>query len=117
MSYVADVELGPDGKPIFPLTAPSPGKLAPAAPEADEDEHVSLCEVLDRVLNKGVVLKGEIVITVADIELLYLGVELLLCSVDKARRVGVRMPRDMTVPPILNSLASSAGGRPLKALE
>jgi hypothetical protein len=44
-------------------------------------------------------------------------VELLLCSVDKARRVGVRMPRDMTVPPILNSLASSAGGRPIKALE
>ena len=114
MSYVADVELGPDGKPIFPLTAPPPGELAP---EVDEDENVSLCEVLDRVLNKGVVLKGEIVITVADIELLYLGVELLLCSVDKARRVGVRMPRDMTVPPILNSLATSPGGRPLKALE
>ncbi len=114
MSYVADVELGPDGKPVFPPTAPPPVELAP---EVDEDEHVSLCEVLDRVLNKGVVLKGEIVITVADIELLYLGVELLLCSVDKARRVGVRMPRDMTVPPILNSLATSPGGRPLKALE
>jgi gas vesicle structural protein len=121
MSYVADVELGPDGKPIFPLTAPPPAKLAPqaspGASEVDEDEHVSLCDVLDRVLNKGVVVKGEIVITVADIELLYLGVELLLCSVDKARRVGVRMPRDMTVPPILNSLARGADGRPLKALE
>lgn len=121
MAYVADVELGPDGKPVFPSTgppaAPPPVALAPEAPDVDEDEHVSLCEVLDRVLNKGVVLKGEIVITVADIELLYLGVELLLCTVEKARRVGVRMPRDMTVPPLLNSLVTSAGGGPVKALE
>lgn len=101
MAYVADVELGPDGKPSFDLTRPEPV----AAPDPElaelEDEHVSLCEVLDRVLNKGVVVKGEIVITVADIELLYLGLELILCSVDKARRAGVRLPHDMTVPPML----------------
>ena len=101
MAYVADVELGPDGKPSFDLTRPEPV----AAPDPElaelEDEHVSLCEVLDRVLNKGVVVKGEIVITVADIELLYLGLELILCSVDKARRAGVRLPHDMTAPPML----------------
>lgn len=104
MAYVADVQLGPDGKPSFELSKPAPAAADDPAPSQlteVEDEHVSLCEVLDRVLNKGVVVKGEIVITVADIELLYLGLELLLCSVDKARRVGVRLPHDQTAPPML----------------
>ena len=52
---------------------------------SDED-HVSLCEVLDRVLNKGVVVAGEVVISVADIDLVYLGLHLILTSVETARR-------------------------------
>ncbi|MUP39849.1 gas vesicle protein [Labilibaculum euxinus] len=40
------------------------------------------CYSLDRVLNKGVVLTGDIVISVADIDLIYLGVRLLLSSVE-----------------------------------
>jgi len=51
----------------------------------DESEHVSLCEVLDRVLNKGAVLVGEVVISVAKIDLVYLGLQVILCSVDTAR--------------------------------
>lgn len=47
-----------------------------------QGRQVSLCEVLDRVLNKGVVLTGEIVISVADIELLYVGINLLISSVE-----------------------------------
>ncbi len=43
---------------------------------------VSICELLDRVLNKGAVLTGEIVISVAGIELLYVGVNLLISSVE-----------------------------------
>lgn len=43
---------------------------------------VSLCEILDRVLNKGAVLTGEIIISVADIELLYVGINLLISSVE-----------------------------------
>lgn len=46
------------------------------------EKRVSLCEVLDRVLNKGAVLTGELVISVADIELLYVGVNLLVSSVE-----------------------------------
>lgn len=53
---------------------------------ADEREHVSLCEVLDRVLNKGAVLVGDVVISVADIDLVYLGLQVVLCSVETARR-------------------------------
>jgi len=43
---------------------------------------VSICELLDRVLNKGAVLVGEIVISVADIELLYVGLSLVITSVE-----------------------------------
>ena len=110
MAHIADVQVGPDGKPVLDLTPPPATELF-GSPE-EEGERVSLCEVLDRVLNKGVVLRGDIVITVADIELVYLGVELILCSVDRARRAGVRMPHDMTVPGMLPTL----GAPPAKAL-
>ena len=46
---------------------------------------VSLAEVLDRVLNKGAVAVGEVVISVAGIDLIYLGVNLVLTSVETAR--------------------------------
>ena len=45
---------------------------------------VSLSEVLDRVLNKGVVVAGEVVISVAGIDLVYLGINVLLTSVQTA---------------------------------
>lgn len=47
-------------------------------------ERISLCEVLDRVLNTGVVVVGEVVISVADIDLIYLGLQLTLTSVETA---------------------------------
>ena len=43
---------------------------------------VTLLEVLDRVLDKGVVIAGDLTISVADIDLVYLGVRVLLCSVE-----------------------------------
>jgi gas vesicle structural protein len=48
----------------------------------DRSKDVTILELLDRVLNKGVVLTGDIVITVADIDLVYLGVKLMLSSVE-----------------------------------
>jgi hypothetical protein len=50
---------------------------------------MSLCETLDRVLNKGVVVAGEIVISVADIDLIYLGLTLTLTSIETAN--GLKM--------------------------
>ncbi|OGA35889.1 MAG: GvpA family gas vesicle protein [Betaproteobacteria bacterium RIFCSPLOWO2_12_FULL_62_13b] len=50
---------------------------------------MSLCEVLDRVLNTGVVVVGEVVISVADIDLIYLGLQLTLTSVETAN--GLRL--------------------------
>ena len=53
--------------------------------ELDENEHVSLCEVLDRILNKGAVIVGDVMISVADIDLVYLGLQVILTSVETAR--------------------------------
>jgi hypothetical protein len=48
----------------------------------DESKDITILELLDRVLNKGVILTGDIVISVADIDLVYLGVKLMLISVE-----------------------------------
>ena len=54
-----------------------------AAPPASEEN--TLLELLDRLLNAGVVLCGDLVVSVADIELLYLRLQLTLSSVETAR--------------------------------
>ena len=54
--------------------------------ELDEKEHISLCEALDRVLNKGAVIVGDVMISVADIDLIYLSLQVILTSVETARR-------------------------------
>jgi hypothetical protein len=45
-------------------------------------EHLSLCEALDRVLHKGAVIMGEATISVANVDLIYLGLKIVICSVD-----------------------------------
>lgn len=52
----------------------------------DETEHVSLCEALDRLLNKGAVVMGEVTISVANIDLIYLSLRAMLASVETARK-------------------------------
>lgn len=51
----------------------------------NEADHLSLCEALDRILNKGAVVVGEVTISVADVDLLYLGLHLVLTSIETAR--------------------------------
>ncbi len=51
-----------------------------AVPSALEHRKVSLCEVLDRVLHKGAVISGEVGISVADIELIRLALNLVIAS-------------------------------------
>ncbi|MBU4304850.1 MAG: gas vesicle protein [Candidatus Omnitrophica bacterium] len=52
-----------------------------------KQERVTLLEVLDRVLTKGVVISGDIVISVADVDLVYLGLKVLLSSVETMERL------------------------------
>jgi len=56
-------------------------------PHPSYEEHISLCETLDRVLNKGVVVAGEVVISVADVDLVYLGLQVVLMSAETAGRL------------------------------
>jgi Gas vesicle protein len=46
---------------------------------------VSLCEVLDRVLNKGAVVVGRVVISIAGVDLVYVGLNLIVASVETIR--------------------------------
>jgi hypothetical protein len=48
---------------------------------------VALIELVDRVLNKGVVLNGDITLSVAGVDLVYVGLRLLLASVDTLDRL------------------------------
>jgi len=50
-------------------------------------EQVTLIELVDRVLNKGVVIAGDITLAVADVDLVYLGLRVLLTSVASLDRV------------------------------
>jgi hypothetical protein len=58
----------------------------------DDTGRISLCEVLDRVLNKGVVVAGEATISVANIDLVYLGLQLVLTSMETAHQSLCRAP-------------------------
>jgi hypothetical protein len=49
-------------------------------------ERMSLCETLDRVLNTGAVVSGGVTISVADIDLIYLGLNIVLTSIETARQ-------------------------------
>ncbi|MBI3959454.1 MAG: gas vesicle protein [Chloroflexi bacterium] len=50
-------------------------------------KEVALLELLDRVLDKGVVVAGDVTISVADIDLIYLGLRVLLCSVERMQEM------------------------------
>ncbi len=52
-------------------------------------ETVTLLDVLDRILDKGVVIIGEITLSVANVELLSIHLKLLIASVDKAKAMGI----------------------------
>jgi hypothetical protein len=50
-------------------------------------DQLALSELLDRALNKGVVLWGDATISVAGVDLIYVGLKVLLASVDTAERL------------------------------
>jgi gas vesicle structural protein len=55
-------------------------------------QQVTLLELVDRVLNKGVVLSGDITLSVAGVDLVYVGLRLLLASVGTLERLAEEPP-------------------------
>lgn len=69
-----------------------------------------LVDILDRVLDKGLVIAGDIKINLANVELLTIQVRLLVCSIDKAEQIGLNWWRNdprLTMAPLASVSASS----------
>ena len=60
-----------------------------------DSEQISFLEIVDHVLNQGLVISGEITIAVADIDLVFVGLNVLLGSVDTIDRVLVKRKTDV----------------------
>jgi hypothetical protein len=69
-----------------------------------------LVDILDRVLDKGLVIAGDIKVNLANVELLTIQVRLLICSIDKAEQIGLNWwrhdarltttPASASIPPV-----------------
>ena len=57
---------------------------------ADEALDITLLETLDHLLDRGVVIAGEAVISIGDVDLLYLGLNIVLANVDAVIRTSKR---------------------------
>lgn len=69
------------------MSSPFDRVLIESDVEQLEQADLSLLETLDHVLNRGLVIAGEITISVADIDLVFVGLNVLLSSVETANEV------------------------------
>jgi hypothetical protein len=65
---------------------PMPTDFKPITLSLAGDEEVSLLEILDHVLNAGVIIHGSLVISLAGVDLVYVGLSVVLTSVETALR-------------------------------
>ncbi|HTK27954.1 MAG TPA: gas vesicle protein [Vicinamibacterales bacterium] len=61
----------------------------PTAMTEGHGRSTGLVDVLDRVLDKGLVVAGDIKVSLAEVELLTIRIRLLICSIDKAEQIGL----------------------------
>ena len=52
-------------------------------------QSATLVDILDRILDKGLVVAGDVRITLANVELITIKIRLLICSIDKAEQIGL----------------------------
>jgi len=80
-------------RPLPPRRAKSPGpppRALPPVPKPRADTaslvpaaHTSLADVIDNLLNRGVVLNADVILALADVDLVYLRLSALLCAADR----------------------------------
>jgi hypothetical protein len=61
----------------------------PTALSEGHGRSTGLVDVLDRVLDKGLVVAGDVKVSLAEVELLTIRIRLLICSIDKAEQIGL----------------------------
>jgi hypothetical protein len=81
----------------------------------------NLLDILDRILDKGLVIAGDVRISLANVELLTIRIRLLVCSVDKAEQIGLNWWKydpnlTMQAPPPPVALPESRKGAPRKSV-
>ena len=74
--------------------------------------NTNLVDILDRILDKGLVVAGDIRVSLANVELLTIRIRLLVCSVDKAEQIGLNWWKHdpnltVTAPPRRPALPAS----------
>lgn len=72
------------GRGLRTLLLPMQNDSKPAALAPASDEDISLLDILDHVLNAGVVIQGSLVLSIAGVDLVYLGLNVVLTSVETA---------------------------------
>jgi hypothetical protein len=60
---------------------------------------LSLVDLLDRILDKGVVINGDITVTVGSVELLSLKINIVIASIETAKRYGMPLPWEVEAKP------------------
>src|ERR1700730_71047 len=79
--------------------------------EAPYRRSTGLVDVLDRVLDKGLVVAGDIRVSLAEGELLTIRIRLLVCSIDKAEQIGLDWWGAGAAPPAAPPAARATPGR------
>lgn len=82
--------------------APTSRPYATSVGQAGRPQPANLADILERVLDKGIVIAGDIRVNLLDIELLTIKIRLLIVSVDKAQEMGIDWWRN---DPMLNTSA------------
>ena len=54
--------------------------------DTNDDDQLSLVDILDHVLNQGVIVRGNLVISLAGVDLVYIGLDVILTSIETAMR-------------------------------
>ncbi|MFF3749339.1 gas vesicle protein [Streptomyces sp. NPDC002018] len=88
--------------------------MSPYGQGSGQGSSANLADILERVLDKGIVIAGDIQINLLDIELLTIKLRLLVASVDKAKEMGIDWWEH---DPSLSSRAREDSGRPSLAEE
>jgi hypothetical protein len=73
-----------EGQAMMPARGTGHNRAVPAASHT-----TNLADLLERVLDKGIVVAGDITVSVGQVELLQIKIRLLIASVDKAREIGI----------------------------
>lgn len=70
------------------MNASHPSSLIPLQAMNEQIEDITLLETLDHLLDRGVVIAGEAIISIGDVDLLYLGLNIVLANVEAMARTG-----------------------------